>query len=133
MAGFMIEDLESGKVRQFHWDEVDDLPRDGSAALLDVRTEWELSLIHIYTKSKAQAEGIAAAHLKGVKLGRPRCTVEGWDTYYPQWKQGQITAVQCYKQLGICLLYTSRVGSAPPLQKGGDASDASPPFHVCHT
>ena len=23
MAGFMIEDLESGKVRQFHWDEVD--------------------------------------------------------------------------------------------------------------
>ena len=37
----------------------------------------------------------------GVKFGRPRCTVEGWDTYYPQWKQGQITAVQCYKQLGI--------------------------------
>ena len=32
MAGFMIEDLESGKVRQFHWDEVDDLPRDGSAS-----------------------------------------------------------------------------------------------------
>lgn len=57
--------------------------------------------LEIDTKSKAQAEGIAAAHLKGVKFGRPRCTVEGWDTYYPQWKQGQITAVQCYKQLGI--------------------------------
>ena len=26
-----------------------------------------------------------------------------------------------------------RVGSAMPLQEGGDASDASPPFHVCHT
>lgn len=57
--------------------------------------------LEVDTKSKAQAEGIAAAHLKGVKFGRPRCTVEGWDTYYPQWKQGQITAVQCHKQLGI--------------------------------
>ena len=47
MAGFMIEDLESGKVRQFHWDEVDDLPRDGSAALLDVRTEWEYQRGHL--------------------------------------------------------------------------------------
>ena len=41
MAGFMIEDLERGKVRQFHWDAVEDLPCDGSAALLDVRTEGE--------------------------------------------------------------------------------------------
>ena len=47
MAGFMIEDLESGKVRQFYWDEVDDLPRDGSAALLDVRTEWEYQRGHL--------------------------------------------------------------------------------------
>ena len=38
--------------------------------------------LEVDTKSKAQAEGIAAAHLKGVKFGRPRCTVEGWDTYY---------------------------------------------------
>ena len=47
MAGFMIEDLESGKVHQFHWDEVDDLPRDGSAALLDVRTAWEYQRGHL--------------------------------------------------------------------------------------
>ena len=47
MAGFMIEDLESGKVRQFHWDEVDDLPRDGSTALLDVRTAWEYQRGHL--------------------------------------------------------------------------------------
>ena len=81
-----------------------------------IRAEWEfltktlgVDIVVLATpildttqyKAKAQAEGIAAAHLKGVKFGRPRCTVEGWDTYYPQWKQGQITAVQCYKQLGI--------------------------------
>ena len=47
MAGFMIEDLESGKVRQFHWDEVDGLPHDGSAALLDVRTEGEYQRGHL--------------------------------------------------------------------------------------
>jgi len=41
MAGFMIEDLKRGKVRQFHWNKVEDLPYDGSATLLDVRTEGE--------------------------------------------------------------------------------------------
>ena len=43
----MIEDLGSGKVRQFHWDEVDGLPHDGNAALLDVRTEWEYQRGHL--------------------------------------------------------------------------------------
>lgn len=57
--------------------------------------------LEVDTKSKAQAEGIAAAHLKGVKFGHPRCMVKDWDIYYSQWKQGQITAVQCYKQLRI--------------------------------
>ena len=47
MAGFMIEDLENGKVRQFHWNEVEDLPCDGSAALLDVRTEGEYRRGHL--------------------------------------------------------------------------------------
>ena len=47
MAGFMIEDLESEKVRQFHWNEVEDLPCDGSATLLDVRTEGEYRRGHL--------------------------------------------------------------------------------------
>ena len=47
MAGFMIEDLESEKVRQFHWNEVEDLPCDGSATLLDVRTAWEYQRGHL--------------------------------------------------------------------------------------
>ena len=36
--------------------------------------------LEVDTKSKAQAEGIAAAHLKGVKFGRPKCSVKDWDT-----------------------------------------------------
>ena len=47
MAGFMIENLESGKVRQFHWNEVEDLPCDGSATLLDIRTAWEYQRTHL--------------------------------------------------------------------------------------
>ena len=35
--------------------------------------------LEVDTKSKAQAEGIAAAHLKGVKFGRPKCSVKDWD------------------------------------------------------
>ncbi len=41
MAGFMIENLEKGVVRQFHWHDVAELPRDGSVQLLDVRTPEE--------------------------------------------------------------------------------------------
>ena len=47
MAGFMIEDLESGKVQQFHWNDVEDLPCDGSATLLDIRTEGEYRRGHL--------------------------------------------------------------------------------------
>ncbi|HIX71429.1 MAG TPA: FAD-dependent oxidoreductase [Candidatus Anaerobutyricum stercoripullorum] len=41
MAGFMIENIVKGRVKQFHWDEVDELPRDGSVTLLDTRTPME--------------------------------------------------------------------------------------------
>lgn len=43
MAGFMIENLAAGKVKQFHHEEVDALPRDGSVTLLDTRTPAEYS------------------------------------------------------------------------------------------
>ena len=41
MAGFMIENIESGIVKQFHYDELEKLPRDGSVTLLDTRTQGE--------------------------------------------------------------------------------------------
>lgn len=41
MAGFMIENLSRGLVEQFFPEDVDALPRDGSATLLDVRTPGE--------------------------------------------------------------------------------------------
>ena len=47
MAGFMIENLVAGRIRQFHWDEVENLPRDGSANLIDVRTPGEYRYGHL--------------------------------------------------------------------------------------
>ena len=41
MAGFVVENIATGKMKQFHWDEVDCLPRDGSVNLLDTRTSYE--------------------------------------------------------------------------------------------
>ena len=47
MAGFMIENLALGLVKQFHWQEADSLPRDGSVTLLDTRTPEEYRLGHM--------------------------------------------------------------------------------------
>lgn len=46
MAGFMIENIKNGIVKQFHWNEVADLPTDGSVTLLDTRTEKEYARGH---------------------------------------------------------------------------------------
>lgn len=43
MLGFVGENILTGKIKQFFWDEVETLPRDGSVTLLDVRTETEVS------------------------------------------------------------------------------------------
>lgn len=43
MVGFVAENVISGKVKQFFWHDVENLPRDGSATLLDVRTKTEVA------------------------------------------------------------------------------------------
>lgn len=47
MAGFMIENLATGIVKQWHWNQEPSLPRDGSVQLLDVRTVGEYERGHI--------------------------------------------------------------------------------------
>lgn len=41
MIGFIAENVISGKVKQFFWHDVENLPRDGSVTLLDTRTATE--------------------------------------------------------------------------------------------
>ncbi len=47
MAGYVIENLLNKTVKQYHWHDVEQLPRDGSVTLLDVRTETEYQNGHI--------------------------------------------------------------------------------------
>ncbi len=47
MAGFMVENLAGGVVKQFHLEDVNALPHDGSVTLLDTRTPQEYEGGHI--------------------------------------------------------------------------------------
>lgn len=47
MAGFMVDNIRSGVLKQWHLADVDDLPHDGSATLLDTRTVSEFSRGHL--------------------------------------------------------------------------------------
>jgi rhodanese-related sulfurtransferase len=47
MAGYVIENLLNGTVKNLHWHEVAALPRDGSVILLDIRTPFEYKNGHI--------------------------------------------------------------------------------------
>lgn len=40
-AGYMAENIKLGLVKQFHWQDMEKLPRDGSVTLLDTRTPME--------------------------------------------------------------------------------------------
>ena len=47
MAGFMIDNIEKGILRQWFLEDLNQIPRDGSVVLLDVRTTGEYSGGHI--------------------------------------------------------------------------------------
>ena len=43
MAGFVAENVINGTIKQFFWQDIEKLPRDGSITLLDVRTKTEIA------------------------------------------------------------------------------------------
>ncbi len=47
MAGFMIDNIANGDLKQWHLKDLDDLPKDGSVTLLDTRTVREFEGGHV--------------------------------------------------------------------------------------
>ena len=47
MAGFMIDNMAEGILKQWHLEDLGNLPLDGSVNLLDTRTSWEYEGGHI--------------------------------------------------------------------------------------
>ena len=47
MAGFLIDNIANGTLKQWHWEDEAALPRDGSVTLLDTRTVGEFRRGHI--------------------------------------------------------------------------------------
>lgn len=47
MAGFLVDNIADGVLRQWHLEDLEKLPRDGSVTLLDVRTAGEYGCGHI--------------------------------------------------------------------------------------
>ncbi|MDR2196458.1 MAG: FAD-dependent oxidoreductase [Coriobacteriales bacterium] len=68
MAGYLIENVLAGRVRQYFWNEVATLPRDGSAQLIDVRSFGEYQ--------QGSIEGFANIPLDELRarLGELDCT-----------------------------------------------------------
>ena len=60
--------------------------------------------LEVDTKSKAQAEGIAAAKARGVKFGRPpRPLPDNFHAVYQRWRAGKITGTAAAKECGMPL------------------------------
>lgn len=66
-------------------------------SLLSYCSASELSLIH-----QCQAEGIAAAKARGVKMGRPpKALPDNFYDVYQEWTMGKITGVEAAKRCGM--------------------------------
>lgn len=70
MAGFMIENLSDGILKQFHLEDVPNLPTDGSVTLLDVRTTGEYARGHIHGFRNIPVDNLRA-RIHELEKGKP--------------------------------------------------------------
>ena len=70
LAGFMIENIENGILKQFHIEEIDQLPKDGSVTLLDTRTPGEYARGHVDGFQNIPVD-VLREHLDEIEKGKP--------------------------------------------------------------
>ena len=94
-AGIVVLDMPLLDTRQGR-DLTGTLIADIVLQLLSYVAQTEREFIH-----QRQAEGIAAAKLRGVKFGAPTKRTTDFEVYLAQWKNGEITARQGAQLLAI--------------------------------
>jgi rhodanese-related sulfurtransferase len=70
MAGFMIANIVNGTLKQWHLEDVEQLPRDGSVILRDVRTVGEYSRGHMEGFANIPVDELRE-HLGQIEHGKP--------------------------------------------------------------
>ena len=113
MAGFAIENLLTGKVRQFHWHDLPGLPRDGSVTLLDTRTRMEYDQGHIAGFVNIPLDSLRE-RLEELERGKPvylTCQI-GLRGYLACRILSQ-NGFECYNLSGGYRLYNTIAGGGP--------------------
>lgn len=70
MLGFTAENIITGKIKQFFWNDVEKLPRDGSVTLLDVRTAAEVGRGKIDGSVNIPLDSLRE-HMEEIPQGKP--------------------------------------------------------------
>lgn len=70
LVGYLADNIATGKLQQFFWEEADTLPRDGSVTLLDVRTPGEYARGHIAGFRNIELDTLRE-HLGELPAGKP--------------------------------------------------------------
>lgn len=70
LAGFMIENISDGTLKQFHLEDIKTLPLDGSAILLDTRTPEEYERGHVAGFTNIPVD-VLREHLKELPKEKP--------------------------------------------------------------
>jgi len=115
MAGFVVENLLTGKFKAFHWHDVKNLPRDGSITLLDVRTTIEFENGHIEGFINIPLDSLRS-HLGELDKSKPvyvTCQV-GLRGYVAARILSQ-NSFDTYNLSGGYRLYNSIFGTRPPM------------------
>lgn len=128
MAGFVIENILTNKVKNFHWHDVKTLPRDGSVTLLDTRTSLEYENGHIDGFINIPLDTLRA-HLSELDVSKPvyvTCQVglRGYVAARILMQNG----FDAYNLSGGYRLYHSIYGTQPPepTSKGMNAETQLP-------
>ncbi len=112
MAGYAAENVRNGTVKQYYWEDLEKLPRDGSITLLDVRRPGEYDRGHL--------EGVVNIPLE--KLRERYQELDAAKPVYITCQSGQRSYVACriLQQHGFdCYNFAGGFGLYEELMRGG--------------